>query len=449
METLLTDIRPDRSTWFYLSLLLIVAVFFRFNRIWSLRNLDLALLLALSPGLLIAEIDSRAGFIWLFGASAAILVRLLADPYFVRRPRLAQNLNAAGLTFLLVACGVFHVHQVLTTERLPVSSLRTVSRANDLVERRDDSAKTVGAALPENEPAGGPATTMYTASFVGISKALDRSELSQTWPVRVATILAHASLIAAFYVLAWRLFADVELGTAMATLYVLLPCTAYHVAHINHVMPCALILWAFVCYRRPFASGALLGLACGTLFFPVFLLPIWMTFYGWRNSVKFVASLALVWLVLLGSLTFTSADAHSFVRQVFSLFDWSMLSFGDVESTGIWAGIASAYRIPVFVLFALMVGVLSWWPKERTVDRLLARSSAVVIGTQFWYPQEGGAYVLWYVPLLLAVIFRPSLAQLPPPAIVDWPWVRKKIPQSTDAAPVFAGAINPARPQFR
>lgn len=448
METLLTDIRPDRSTWFYLSLLLIVAVYFRFSRVWSLRNLDLALLLSLSPGLLIAA-NGRAGFIWLFGASAAILLRLLADPYFVRRPRLVQNLNFAGLTFLLVACSVFHVHQVMTTETLPVSSLRTVNRANDLLERRDDSAARVQAALPENEPQSGPATTMFTAWFVSISKALDRAELSQTWPVRVATILAHASLIAAFYVLAWRLFADIELGTAMATLYVLLPCTGYHVAHVNHVMPCALILWAFVCYRRPFVSGGLLGLACGTLFFPVFMLPIWMTFYGWRNSLRFIASLALVWVVMLGSLTLTSADAHSFGRQVFSLFDWSMLSFGEVETTGIWAGIASVYRVPVFVLFALMVGALCWWPKERTVDRLLARSSAVIIGTQFWYPQEGGAYVLWYVPLLLTVIFRPSLAQLPPPPAVDWPWMRKKQPQRSEAESVLTAAINPARPQFR
>ena len=449
METLLTDIRPDRSTWFYLSLLLIIAIYFRFHRVWSLRNLDLALLLSLSPGLFIAETDGRAGFIWLFGASAAILARLLSDAHFVRRPRSSQNLNTAGLTFLLVTCSVFHIHQVMTKDQLPDSSLRTVHRANDLVERRDDSAATTGAVLPENEPAGGPATTMYTASFVGISKALDRSDLSQTWPVRAAIILAHASMLAAFYVMAWRLFADIELGAAMSTLYVLLPCTAYHVAHINHVMPCALILWAFVCYRKPFLAGGLLGLACGTLFFPVFLLPIWMTFYGWRNSLRFVASLALVWIVMLGSLTLTSADAHSFVQQVFSLVDWSMLSFGDVESTGIWAGIPSVYRIPVFVLFALMVGALSWWPKERTVDRLLARSTAVIIGTQFWYPQEGGAYVLWYVPLLLAVIFRPSLALLAPPAAVGWPWARKKEPVGAESAPLLTAAISPTRPQFR
>ena len=80
METLLTDFRLDRPTWFYLSLLLILSIYFRFGRFWSLRNLDLVLLLSLSPGLLMAEADRRLGFVWLFGASAAILVRLLVMP---------------------------------------------------------------------------------------------------------------------------------------------------------------------------------------------------------------------------------------------------------------------------------------------------------------------------------------------------------------------------------
>ncbi|MBA3313583.1 MAG: hypothetical protein M3552_17490 [Planctomycetota bacterium] len=449
MEALLTDFRLDPPTWFYLSLLLIVSIYFRFNRIWSLRNLDLVLLLSLSPGLLIAEADSRLGFVWLFGASASILVRLLADPFFSRRPRLSQNLNSAGLIFLLVACGVFHVGKILTVDPLPASSIRTVDQANSLVERRDDSVTKAQNALPENEPAGGPATTIFTAPFVSLSKALTRGDVSHNWPVRLAAILAHASLIAAFFVMAWRLFGDSQLGAAMATLYVVVPCTAYHVAQINHVMPCALILWAFIFFRNPFIAGGLLGLACGTLFFPVFLLPIWMTFYGWQNSLRFVAALASVWVVMLGSITFTSVDAVSFVRQVFSLFDWSMLSFSEVETTGVWAGIPSVYRIPVFALFVVMVGLLSWWPKGRSVDLLLARSTAVIIGTQFWYPQEGGAYLLWYVPLLLAVVFRPTLSQLTPPPATCWPWSRRDQPVAArfDGAP--PAGIEPVRPLFR
>ena len=47
--------RVNPTTWFYLSSLLSIALFFKFNRVWSIRNLDLALLILLAPGLLAVE----------------------------------------------------------------------------------------------------------------------------------------------------------------------------------------------------------------------------------------------------------------------------------------------------------------------------------------------------------------------------------------------------------
>jgi hypothetical protein len=44
--------RVNPTTWFYLSSLLSIAVFFKFNRVWSMRNLDLVGLILLAPGLL-------------------------------------------------------------------------------------------------------------------------------------------------------------------------------------------------------------------------------------------------------------------------------------------------------------------------------------------------------------------------------------------------------------
>jgi hypothetical protein len=49
----------------------------------------------------------------------------------------------------------------------------------------------------------------------------------------------------------------------------------------------------------------------------------------------------------------------------------------------------------------------------------MTASAAAVVGTQFWYPQEGGVYLLWYLPLVLMVVFRPRLVHLTPPAAVD------------------------------
>ncbi len=62
MDVLLRGYEVNKETWFYLSTLLIIAVFFRFNRFWSLRNLDLVLLLLPAPGLLLVNIlPSRSG----------------------------------------------------------------------------------------------------------------------------------------------------------------------------------------------------------------------------------------------------------------------------------------------------------------------------------------------------------------------------------------------------
>src|SRR6476646_10077684 len=43
------------TTWAYLSSLLMVGLFFQFNRFWSVRNLDLVLLILLAPGLLMVN----------------------------------------------------------------------------------------------------------------------------------------------------------------------------------------------------------------------------------------------------------------------------------------------------------------------------------------------------------------------------------------------------------
>ncbi|MFM8326383.1 MAG: hypothetical protein ACKN9U_16095 [Pirellulaceae bacterium] len=44
--------RPEPSTWAYMSTFLVVGIFFLFHRFWSLRNLDLLLIILLTPGLL-------------------------------------------------------------------------------------------------------------------------------------------------------------------------------------------------------------------------------------------------------------------------------------------------------------------------------------------------------------------------------------------------------------
>src|SRR4051794_11189960 len=46
-------------SWAYLSSLLMIGLFFKFNRFWSVRNLDLILLILLTPGLLVVQAGLR------------------------------------------------------------------------------------------------------------------------------------------------------------------------------------------------------------------------------------------------------------------------------------------------------------------------------------------------------------------------------------------------------
>ncbi len=110
MPTSLFQYEMLPTTWFYLSSLMIVAVFFRFNRVFSVRNLDILALIFLTPGLIyIAMGSAPQGYLWLALIGAFVFARLVFDSALRRRPMLEPNLNVAGLTFACVAASAFIV----------------------------------------------------------------------------------------------------------------------------------------------------------------------------------------------------------------------------------------------------------------------------------------------------------------------------------------------------
>jgi len=436
MNAILSNYSVNETTWFYLSFLLIIAVFFRFGRVWSIRNIDLALLLSLTPGLLMVDAHNTSGYIWLFVVSGLLFARLICDPLFQRRPLMEQNMNVAGMTFLCISAFGFLVTKVIT-EPLNAGTVESVRRSQQMIKMEDSSEGNA-----ENKMTSGPTSSIIAAPMVPVANAVatgngenpDHSRGIEDITARVLAVFAHSAVIVGLVVLGMKLFGHLHIGLAMATLYLLLPCTALDVHKVNHVLPTAFIIWALVAYRRPLISGSMMGLACGTLFFPVFLLPLWTMFYGWKGGMKFVGSLLVVGAVLLSSLLLVSADTNSFVHQTVGSIDWSILSFRGGETAGFWSLYNSAYRLPVFVAFLLLLAVLTFWPWKKNFEDLLAHSTAIILAIQFWYPHQGGIYVLWYLPLLLLVVFRPRLNQLVPPG-----------QKSKQVAPSIAakGALNP------
>src|SRR5262245_57393621 len=107
---------PNATTWFYLSLMLAIGMFFKFNRFFSLRNWDILTLYLLVPGFLFlhhaysidrdspfanAEAAGPAtyGFVWLMIGSACFFIRCMLDMTLVSRPAMTPNLNLAGLAW--------------------------------------------------------------------------------------------------------------------------------------------------------------------------------------------------------------------------------------------------------------------------------------------------------------------------------------------------------------
>ena len=143
MERILYQYDLNLTTWVYLSSLLTMAIFIKFGRIWSMRNLDLALLIALAPGLLMIDHSGDIkywGYVWLLALSGLLLIRLLFDSRMVRRPLLEPNLSPGGLTFLAFWLLVFLMVNVVTKQPT-AGDLEGPRKLDDLLARAEAKAE--------------------------------------------------------------------------------------------------------------------------------------------------------------------------------------------------------------------------------------------------------------------------------------------------------------------
>lgn len=424
-ELLLHYKRPDPTTWVYLSSFLMIGVFFVFHRFWSIRNVDICLLILLAPGLLmvyqgrreefqadeqvVALSDSeqafgsqalaesketartlqRRGFIWLLGIQALILLRLLLDCALVRRPLLDPNLTTGGLNFIGISLLVFLMANVVT------SSPRMQHEQ--------------GPPLGPGYPLMNSVPHLFTGT--GVPDVVRDAEaaaapVARATLARILAIAAHLAVVFGMVMIGYRHFSNLRAGVGCATLYLLLPYTAQMTGRVDHVLPAAMLVWAVLTYRRPFLAGIFLGLAAGLVYYPLFLLPLWVSFYWQRGVGRFAGgvTLTLVSLMALLSLGNTGQFDDRLV-QMFGL--WTPTLDG---LKGIWGlGWLPIWRLPVLVGFVLLAGFCSVWPSQKNLGTLISCSASLMVASQFWHGYGGGLYIAWFLPLMLLTIFRPNL----------------------------------------
>jgi hypothetical protein len=290
---------PNAATWFYFSLMLVIGLFLRFNRLLSLRNWDLLALFLLVPGVLLLQeahvllyavkhngdlelatkdkLNERGqmllfwGYVWLIAGSGYWFARCLFDLPLVRRPLLVPNLNLVGLAWL--AAALFICMTVVAVRRMPDVPVEQIGKGSIVLMRAQEGATAV-----VNYQTGSPALESADVKF---------------WVERSIAMGLHLAVIVGLILIGAVHFQDATAGMAMACLYILLPYTAYHISQVHHVWPAVFLVWAVYAYRKPIACGILLGLPAGIMFFPLLLFPLWFGFYRGRGAIRFSVSFLL------------------------------------------------------------------------------------------------------------------------------------------------------------
>ena len=474
------------TTWAYMSSLLMLALFFKFNRFWSVRNFDLLLIILVAPGLLMIDAGSvwlsrheqqlaadgseqtseaipsnksgdpvnagnpnldisdqvmaantpglpdstssalplervdlpghtmqRWGYYWLFCVGGVCLLRMLLDPSLVRKPLLNPNLSIGGLVFLGLSLMVFLFANVIVADPT-TDDLDGARDAVKLLQRKAAEASDE-AELSRR----GPGYRLFNLLPI-IPSFNNGGEIMQTNANEAANmsryVIAAKSLAIASQVLivlgliffCYLHYANFNVGVGIATIYLMLPYTAMYTGHVLHILPAALMIWALVSFRRPRLAGILVGLAIGVSYYPIFLLPLWISFYWLRGVRRFLTGVVLSLGICILGLIFTSASFGDFVQQLQTMFGFWWPIMEGLE--GIWAlGWDQWYRMPIVIAFITLSVSFVFWPVEKNLGTLVSYTAAIMLGVQFWHGFGGGLYVAWYLPMMLLVFFRPNL----------------------------------------
>lgn len=402
--SLVADLGIGPEVWSFLSLFGCVALYFKFSRVWSVRNLDLLLLFVLAPGLMMLVGNGGGGkqpwfaFFLLFVGSFLLLVRCLIDLGLTRRPLLEPNMNAAGLTCL--AIGILGL-LLAETVSLPV------------VEGAARNPADPGARV-DPPPAGSQdanSTVSKAVKIVPIPSTLKRNP-PQVILSRVLASLAHLALVAGLIAVGWWHFDRPLAGLAMATCYLILPYTRIALVDSGQLVPAALLVASVAFYTRPTLVGGLIGFAAGWNPACLGLIALWAGFYRNRGATRFLA-VGLTVVLTCAALAWLVPDLPVWSRALGarSLADAGLLPTSEAPTRGsFWTGNLVAYRYPVLITYLFLVGVTTIWPLEKNLGELIALSAAQLVASQFWYLDEGGTLVLLYLPLVLLMMFRPNLA---------------------------------------
>jgi hypothetical protein len=219
--------------------------------------------------------------------------------------------------------------------------------------------------------------------------------------------------VVGLYLVGGRHFEQPTAGLAAATCYLVLPYTRIALVDSGQILASALIVLALVYVHRPVIAGLLIAGAACWLPSCLGLVLLWTGYYrSGRQVARFlgVASLMVgVVAALIWNWPALGQWGHALGARSLAEAGLSPLLEVAPAANSFWVGIDPSFRLPVLIAYLAFVMATSLWPAKKDLGCLISQSAALLVASQYWFLDGGGTLILVYLPLVLLMMFRPTL----------------------------------------
>jgi hypothetical protein len=436
IESFFRRIRPhfEGPAFCWLSIVLVFIFLGNFNRLLSLRNLDILLLYLLCPFLFVLWQDRRFAYAGILTVTLLFFLRCLLGARCKTKQILKDNtsLKRAAVFVLVLAC-LFHV-QTVYERPIDDCGLFSVIGAEYIIQT---GKLPYGAACGHLGVYGPLLYALHIPANLIFQPDVNFDSQRGTFewgPYEEFEMRGAQTVVLVFDLLAMlglycfgKKYGDKTTAVLLTLAFALCPYVigvggAGGLQWTSHIVGIAFIVFALVFVTRPIVAGLMLGLGSGMLYYPALLFVLWFGYYvrtsRWREGLKFLTAFAAVGLVCLATILILTAPGgeseglsplRAFVydtvhfQQFSDSYGQSPFSFwGQYPDIAKWGKpIAGA----LYLIFCLLIGFV---PRRMNMRRLAALTAAVLVGTQFTLSHGGGTYIGFYIAAFIIVLFGPS-----------------------------------------